>query len=112
MCETFPPLQPLKEGIVNDKTTDDNISSTREILRNIVSNALEEQKKLADVNITETIKCAFSDSIKKGSELGQNLDETPIGLQQPNELKADHLLSPSRTVNTMRSSLVINVNPA
>ncbi len=32
LSETFPPLQPLKEGIVNDKTTDDNISLTREIL--------------------------------------------------------------------------------
>ncbi len=99
-------------GIVNDKTTDDNISLTTEILRSIVSNAFEEQKKLADVNITETIKCAFSDGIKKGSELGQYLDQTPLGLQQPIELKADHLLSPSWTVNTMRSSPVINVNQA
>ncbi len=105
LSETFPPLQPLSEGIVNDKTTDVNISLTREILRSIISKALEDQKKLANVNITETIKCAFSDGIKKGSELGQHLDQTPIGLQQPNELNADHLLSHNQTGNTMRSSM-------
>ncbi len=32
LSEIFPPLQPLREGIVNDKTTDDNISLTREML--------------------------------------------------------------------------------
>ncbi len=54
----------------------------------------------------------FSDGIKKGSELGHPLDQTPIGFHQPTELQAGHLLIPSRTGNTMRSSPVITVNPA
>ncbi len=67
---------------------------------------------MADVNITEAIKSAFSDGIKKGSELGHYLDQTPQGLHQPTELQAVHLISPSWTGNTMRSSSVINLNPA
>ncbi len=51
----------------------------------------------------------FSDGIKKGSELGHYLDQTPIGLHQPTELQAGHLLSPSRTGNAGRPSSVINV---
>ncbi len=89
---------------MNDKTTDDNISLTREILRSIVSNALEEQKKLVKVTTADAIKCAFSDGIKKRSEQGHHL-------HQPTELQAGHTLIPSQTGNTMRSSLVINVNP-
>ncbi len=96
---------------MNDKTTDDNISLTREMLRGMFSNTLEEQKKLVDVTTADAIKCAFSDGIKKGSELGHHLDQTPIDFYQPTELQASHLLIPSQTGNTMRSSPVINVNP-
>ncbi len=106
LSKQFPPLESLREDIVNDK------SLTREMLQIIVSNALEEQKKLVGATTAGTIKCAFSDGTKKGSELGHHLDQTPIGFHQPTELKAGHLLIPSRTGNTMRSSLVINVNPA
>ncbi len=79
------------------------------MLRSIVSNALEEQKKLVDATTADAIKCAFSDGIKKGSELGHHLDQTPIGFHQPNELQAGHLLIPSWTGNTGRPSSVINV---
>ncbi len=109
MSEIFPPLQTLREEIKKDKTTDDNISLTQDMLRSIVSNALEEQKPFADVNITEAIKSAFSDGTKKGSELGHYLDQTPLGLHQPSALQAVHLLSPSWTGNTGRPSSVINV---
>ncbi len=109
LSEIFPPLKSLMEEIKKDKTTEDSISLTRDMLRSIVSNALEEQKKLADVNITEAIKSAFSDGINKGSELGHYLDQTPLGLHQPTELQAVHLLSPSLIGNTGRPSSVINV---
>ncbi len=70
LSEQFPPLQSLRKEIVNNKTTDDNISLTREMLQSIVSNALEEQKKSVDATTADyAIKCAFSDGIKKGSEL-------------------------------------------
>ncbi len=65
LSEIFPPLQPLREDIVNDKTNDDNISLTREMLRSFTSNALEEQNKLIDATTANAIKCAFSDGIKK-----------------------------------------------
>ncbi len=39
--------------------------------------------------------------------MGHHLDQTPIGLHQPTELQAGHLLNPSR--NTVRPSSVINV---
>ncbi len=45
----------------------------------------------------------------KGSELGYQQDQTPIGLHQPTELQTDHLLNPSRNGNTVRPSSVINV---
>ncbi len=108
MSEIFPPLHPLREEIKKDKTTDDNISLTRDMLQSIVSNALEEQKKFADFNITAAIKSAFSDGIKKGFELGHYLDQNPLGLYQPTELQAG-LLNPSRTGNFGRPSSVINV---
>ncbi len=109
LSEIFPPLQPLREEIKKDKTTDDNICLTRDILRSIFFNALEEKKKLVDATIADAIKIAFSVGIKKGSELGHYLDQTPLGLHQPTEFKAVHLLSPSRTANTGRPSSVINV---
>ncbi len=59
LSKQFPPLQSLREEIVNDKTTNDNISLTRKMLRSIVSNALEEQKKLVDATTADAIKCAF-----------------------------------------------------
>ncbi len=109
LSDQFRPIQTVGEEIEKDKTTDDNISLTRNMLRIIVSNALEEQKKLADVNIADAIKLAFSDGIKKGSVLGHLLDQTPIDLHQPTELQTGHLLSPSQTGNTGRPSSVINV---
>ncbi len=79
------------------------------MLQCIVSNVLEEQKKLVDATTAEAIKSAFSDGIKKWSELGHCLDQTPIAHHQPTELQAVHLLSPSQTGNTVRPSPVINV---
>ncbi len=73
------------------------------MLQSIISNALEEQKKLVDTTTAE------ADGIKKGSELEHYLDQTPIGLHQPTELQAGHLLSPSQTGNTGRPSSVINL---
>ncbi len=49
------------------------------MLWSIVSNALEEQKMLLDATRADAIKCAFSDGIKIGSDLGHQLDQTPIG---------------------------------
>ncbi len=109
LSEHFRPIQTVREEIEKDKTTDDNISLTRDMLRSIVSNALEEQKRLADVNITEAIKSAFSDGIKKESELGHYRNETPISLDQPTELQAGHLLIPNWTGNTGRPLSVINI---
>ncbi len=56
LSEQFPHLQPLREEIKEDKTTDDNISLTRDILRSIISNACEEQKSLFDAITEDAIK--------------------------------------------------------
>ncbi len=53
LSKQFPPLESLREDIVNDK------SLTREMLQSIVSNALEEQKKLVGATTADAIKCAF-----------------------------------------------------
>ncbi len=78
----------VREEIEKVKTSDNNIRLTRDMVRNIVSNG-----------------------IKKRSEMGHHLDQTPIGFRHPTELQAGHLIIPSQTENTMRSSPVINVNP-
>ncbi len=57
------------------------------MLRSIISNALEEQKRLVDATTVDAIKMAFSNGVKKGSELGHHLDQTPIGFHQPTELQ-------------------------
>ncbi len=44
LSEQFRPIQTVGEKIEKDKTTDNNISLTRDMLRIIVSNAFEEQK--------------------------------------------------------------------
>ncbi len=81
LSEIFLPLQPVREEIRKDKTTDHNISMTRDKLRSIVSNALEEQKSLVNATRAEAIKAAFSEGIKKGSELGHYLDQGAISLR-------------------------------
>ncbi len=48
---------------------EDSISMTGDMLKNIVANALEEQKKLADANSKEAIKTAYTEGMKKGCEL-------------------------------------------
>ncbi len=82
---------------------------TRDMLRSIVSNALEEQKRLVDATTAETIKAAISEGIKTGTEFLVNplyssttgpeieyyLDQSAVGLHQPTELQAGHLLNPS-----------------
>ncbi len=78
-------------------------------MRSMVFNALKEHKRLVDATTAAAIEIAFSDGIKKGSELGHHLDQTPIGFHQPTELQAGHLLIPSRTSKTGRPSAVINV---
>ncbi len=109
LSEQFRPIQTVGEEIVNDKTTDDNKSLTRDMLRRIISDALEEQKRLADAATAEAIKVAFSDGIKKGSQLGHYMDQTLLGLYQPTELKGGHLLNPSQTGYTGRPSSVFKV---
>ncbi len=44
-------------------------SVTRDMLKNIVSNSLEEQKKQADASSKEAIKSAYTEGIKKGCEI-------------------------------------------
>ncbi len=56
LSEIFPPLQPLREEIKKDKTTNDIISLTRDMLQSIVSNTFEEQKRSVDAT---TLSCLF-----------------------------------------------------
>ncbi len=123
LSKIFPPLQPVREEIEKDETTDDNISLTRDMLRSIISNALEQQKRVVDATTAEAIKVDFSEGIKRvsdflvnplyscttGKEMEHHVDQSPIGLHQPTELQAVHLLSPSRAGNTGRPSLVISI---
>ncbi len=78
LSEQFRPIQTVGEEIVNDKTTDDNISLTRDMLRSIISSALEEQKKLLDVTTADAIKCAFSEGIKKGTGTAPGSDSNRL----------------------------------
>ncbi len=67
-----------KEEIIT--SLEDSISVTRDMLKNIVSNALEEQKKQADASSKEAIKSAYNEGIKKGCEIqGKSLLSSTIG---------------------------------
>ncbi len=123
MSDIFPPQQAVREEIVKDKTTEDNISFTRDMLQSIVFNAFEEQKRMVDATPAEAIKVDFSDGIKRGYEFlvnplyssttGQEMEhhyvQSPKGLHHPTKLQASHLLNPSQIGNTGRPSSVINV---
>ncbi len=56
-----------KEEIIT--LSEESISLTRDMLKNIVSNALEEQKKQADANSKEAIKSACTEGIMKSCEI-------------------------------------------
>ncbi len=56
-----------KEEIIT--SSEDNICVTRDMLKNIVSNTLEEQKKQSEAGSKETIKSLYSEGMKKGFEI-------------------------------------------
>ncbi len=56
-----------KEEIIT--SSEDSICVTRDILKNIVSNTLEEQKKQADANSQEAITSSYTEGIKKYCEI-------------------------------------------
>ncbi len=74
VSEIRQPLQLVEEDIeVRSKKpktpANDNISMTRDMLKDIVANALEDQERLSDDTSAEAIKAVFTEVMKKGSEL-------------------------------------------
>ncbi len=50
-------------------SSEDSICVTRDLLKNIVSNTLEEQKKQAEAGSKDAIKSAYAEGIKRGCEI-------------------------------------------
>ncbi len=59
-----------KEEIIT--STEDSICVTRDMLKTIVHNVLEDQKKRANAGSKEVIKSAYAEGIKKGYKIEGN----------------------------------------
>ncbi len=100
---------------------EEKVSMTRSMFKNIMAQALEDQKKLADVTSAEEVKAVFTKGVKHRSEMQtqavhsssmktETVHQNPITPSKEYGLNTVHLQRPA-TSNTMAPSVVNNTIP-